>query len=238
MHEGTASAAPSSRVWYGSVMARLIESSLPSLHAEQAFWRAGLPRVAGVDEVGRGALAGPLVAAAVILPCCHGARLGRLRAALGDVRDSKLILPTLRESLAAIIYETAQSVAVGVVDVAELDAIGLGAANRLAMERAVAGLTIAAEVLLLDALVLDLDLPQVGLIKGDTRSLSIGAASIVAKVTRDRFMTDCDADDGRYAFATHKGYGTAAHLLALDRYGPGPLHRRCFAPVARRERRS
>ena len=204
----------------------------PGLEAERAFWRAGLRRVAGVDEVGRGALAGPLVAAAVVLPCCDGAALRRLRAALGDVRDSKLLAPERRLTLVGPIRAAATGVAVGVVEAEELDAVGLAAANRLAMERAVAGLPEEPDALLLDAAVVDIGLPQVGLIDGDARCLSIAAASIVAKVTRDGVMAACEGAEARYGFALHKGYASALHRERLARFGPGPLHRRSFAPVA------
>jgi ribonuclease HII len=201
------------------------------LDVERAFWRAGLRRVAGVDEVGRGALAGPLVAAAVVLPCCEGAALRRLRAALAGVRDSKCLLPARRRELVGPIGAAAEAVAIGVVEAGELDALGVGPANRLAMERAVLALPITVDALALDACVVDLALPQVGLIDGDALCLSIAAASIVAKVTRDRMMTERDAADPRYGFAAHKGYASALHRERLLRHGPGPLHRRCFAPV-------
>ena len=206
----------------------------PGLDAERAFWRAGLRRVAGVDEVGRGALAGPLVAAAVVLPCCDGAALRRLRAALAGVRDSKMLLPERRRELVEPIRAAAEAVALGVVEADELDAIGLGAANRLAMERAVGALPAPPDALLLDAYVVDLGVPQVGLIDGDARCLSIAAASIVAKVARDRVMTEADDADPRFGFAAHKGYASALHRERLARHGPGPLHRRCFAPVGHR----
>ena len=209
-------------------------TTAPGLEAERAFWRAGLRRVAGVDEVGRGALAGPLVAAAVILPCCAGAALHRLRTALAGVRDSKQLLPDRRRDLIGPICATAEAVAVGVVEADELDAIGVGAANRLAMERAALALPVTPDALVLDACVLDLGLPQVGLIDGDARCLSIAAASIVAKVTRDRVMVEGDGADPRFGFAAHKGYASALHQERLARHGPGPLHRRCFAPVGRR----
>jgi len=183
----------------------------PHLKHEIAFWQAGMRVVAGVDEVGRGALAGPLVAAAVVFPCCDGPALRRLRRALTGVRDSKQLTPERRRALL----------------------VPLAAANRLAMERAVSGLAIAVDALVLDALVVDLGLPQVGLIDGDARCLSIAAASIVAKVTRDQLMIDLDAHDPRYAFAAHKGYGSDLHQRRLREHGPGPHHRRCFGPVAR-----
>ena len=206
----------------------------PTLAVERSFWRAGLQRVAGVDEVGRGALAGPLVAAAVVLPCCAGPALRRMRATLIDVRDSKLLPPERRQQLVGPICAVADAVAVGVVEAGELDAIGVGAANRQAMERAVNALAIEVDALVLDACVLDLGLPQVGLIDGDATCLSIAAASIIAKVMRDRIMVEADGIDPRFGFAEHKGYGTAAHLERLARFGPGPIHRRCFAPVAAR----
>lgn len=204
----------------------------PDVACERAFWRAGLARVAGVDEVGRGALAGPLVAAAVVLPACEGAALGGLRRRLADVRDSKQLTPEQRERLLGPIGAVA-AVGVGMVEAAELDAVGLGPANRLAMERAVLALPVVPDALLLDACVLDLDLPQVGLIDGDARCLSVAAASIVAKVARDRLMIAHDRGDPRYGFALHKGYGSPLHQQRLALHGPGPLHRRCFAPVGR-----
>lgn len=205
----------------------------PGIEIERAFWRAGFPRVAGVDEVGRGALAGPLVAAAVVFPRCDGWGLRRLRLSLLDVRDSKLLPPERRRELVASICEIAEAVAVGVVEADELDAIGLAAANRQAMERAVLRLPVEVDALVLDACVLDLGLPQVGLIDGDAICLSIAAASIIAKVTRDRFMTEADGADPRFGFGEHKGYGTPTHQGRLAQFGPGPLHRRCFGPVAR-----
>ena len=201
----------------------------PGLDLERAFWDAGLTAVAGVDEVGRGALAGPLVAAAVVLPHCAGSALRRLRGALAGVRDSKTVPPPLRQVLADRIIANAWAFAVGLVEADELDVVGLAAANRLAMERAVLTLRAEPEALLLDACLVDLGLPQVGQVRGDARCLSVAAASIVAKVHRDRLMAAHHAADERYGFAVHKGYGTAAHLAALRRYGPGPLHRRSFA---------
>ena len=204
----------------------------PHLAMERGLWRIGWQRVAGVDEVGRGALAGPLIAAAVVLPCREGVALRRLRSALADVRDSKVVPAARRAELVGPICAAAEAVAVGVVEADELDDIGLGAANRQAMERAVLALPVTPDALVLDALVLDLGLPQIGLIDGDATSLSIAAASILAKVTRDQVMIDADAVDPRFGFAGHKGYGSALHLDRLARHGPGPLHRRCFAPVA------
>ena len=207
-------------------------ASRPHLQHEAVLWEAGLPRVAGVDEVGRGALAGPLVAAAVVLPLCAGAARGGLARALRDVRDSKQLTPEQRERLVGPITGRALGVAIGVVEVWEIDQIGLGPANRLAMERAVLALPAEPDALLLDACVLDAGLPQVGLVDGDAISLSIAAASIVAKVARDRMMVALHEADPRYAFALHKGYGSPLHLQRLAAHGPCQHHRRGFAPVA------
>lgn len=198
----------------------------PTLDHEEAFWRSGFSLVAGVDEVGRGALAGPLVAAAVILPA--GQRADSLGAALLGVTDSKLLDHATRVRLAASIRLWAAAWAFGVVEAGELDAIGVSAANRLAMERAVSGLRRAPDALLLDARVVDLHQPQVGLIKGDRISMSIASAAILAKVERDRMMVQHHETFDRYGFARHKGYGTAAHLAALHEHGPCSLHRQSF----------
>lgn len=196
------------------------------------FWQAGLRQVAGVDEVGRGALAGPLVAAAVLFPSCEGWALRKLRAALAGVRDSKLLTPERRVELLGAIEQTAIAIGIGVVPVAELDDLGLGPANRIAMERAVLRLGIDVDALVIDACVLDLGCPQSGPIDGDALSISVAAASIVAKVTRDRVMVALGREDPRYGFERHKGYSSQLHKARLAEFGPGPHHRRCFAPVA------
>lgn len=201
------------------------------LWSEQILWDSDFRRVAGVDEVGRGALAGPLVSAAVIFP--SDLRVGALANDLCCVNDSKLLSPKERRRLAPIITGAAIAVAVSMVGVDEIDAFGIAAANRIAMERAVDLLSVAPDALLLDATVIDRAPPQIGLIDGDTCSLSIAAASILAKVARDRFMEDYHGVDHRYGFHLHKGYGTALHLAALAHHGPCSLHRQSFAPVAR-----
>lgn len=199
---------------------------------EQAWWSAGYRTVCGVDEVGRGALAGPLVAAAVVLEP-DAISSGRL----GLVADSKTLDRATRQSLSDVIVDLAADVGIGEVTAAEIDEIGLGPANRLAMVRAVASLSRAPDAMLLDAVTLDLGVPQIGLIDGDARCLSIAAASIVAKVHRDRLMTELGQAHGAYGFDRHVGYGTPAHLRALDDHGPCEIHRRSFAPVLRcRER--
>ena len=205
----------------------------PDFAFERAFWGGGLELVAGVDEVGRGALAGPLLAAAVVFPAVAGPSLRRLTRLLRGVRDSKELPPDRRTSLVGPIRESALSIGVGLVEPGELDELGLAAANRMAMERAVLALPRAPDALLLDACTLDVGIPQSGPIGADGRCLSVAAASIIAKTTRDALMVASGDEDPRYGFALHKGYGSALHLRRLDEHGPGPLHRRCFAPVAR-----
>ena len=200
----------------------------PSTEWEQGWWAEGYAAVCGVDEVGRGALAGPLVAAAVQLR--HGADHGRL----GGVADSKTLDRACRERLADIVLDAAEAVGVGEVSAAEIDEIGLGPANRLVMLRAVTAIGREPDVLLVDAMTINLDRPQVGLIDGDARCLSIAAASIVAKVHRDRLMARVAEEHRAYGFERHVGYGTAQHLRALSDHGPCVEHRRSFAPVRRR----
>lgn len=200
----------------------------PALDFEAAWRASGFQSIAGVDEVGRGALAGPLVAAAVILPCDE--RL--METKLVGLNDSKVLSSIQRERYARALKELAVAIGVGVVDASEVDEFGLTAANRIAMERAVWALPVAADALLLDAFMIDSDLPQHGIIDGDALCLSIAAASVIAKVTRDRIMVDAHRCDDRYGFDRHKGYGAPTHLEALRRHGPCSLHRRCFGPVA------
>jgi ribonuclease HII len=205
----------------------------PTLTAELALTRAGRRVIAGVDEVGRGALAGPLVAAAVVLPpVADDAAVAELGATLAGVRDSKRLTPAGRERLAARVRELALAVELAIVPEAVIDALGIGAANRLALRQALAALPLAADHALIDAvLVPGLTCDQTALIRGDARCLSIAAASIVAKVTRDALMDSQATRYPAYGFERHKGYGTAEHLAALARHGPSPIHRRSFAPV-------
>ena len=197
---------------------------------ERALWHADYHLVAGVDEVGRGALAGPLVAAAVVFPqeSCSG---DAADTALNGIRDSKTLTPTQREAAFVVIHERAVSIGIGIVPPALVDQIGIAAANRRAMEDAIMELNVTPDAVLLDAFVTDLGLPQIGLIDGDARSLSVAAASIVAKVTRDRYMVEQDPLHAPYGFAAHKGYGVARHLAALATHGPCALHRHSFAPI-------
>ena len=178
--------------------------------------------VAGVDEVGRGSLFGPVVAAAVILD-----RNYRVR----GLRDSKLLLPERRELLALRIREHAIAWSVAAVDAARIDQINIYHASRLAMRDAVMLLRPAADHLLIDAVRIDCDLPQRAIIHGDALSASIAAASILAKVERDRLMCQWDPVFPEYGLASHKGYSTPQHLAVLRELGPTPLHRHSFAPV-------
>jgi ribonuclease HII len=148
------------------------------------------------------------------------------------LNDSKVLTANARERLAAVLGECATAIGVGAVQPGEIDAFGLTAANRLAMERAVWARPCAVDALLIDAFMLDSELPQHSLIDGDAQCLSIAAASVIAKVTRDRIMVEAHRDDERYGFDRHKGYGAPSHLDALRRHGPCGLHRRRFAPVA------
>ncbi|OYT73191.1 MAG: ribonuclease HII [Chloracidobacterium sp. CP2_5A] len=199
-------------------------SKLPTTEFEAPLWAQGLTYVAGADEAGRGAWAGPVVAAAVIL---HPARLP------DGLNDSKRLSPAQREQLYAALETAAESVGVGVVSADVIDQINILEATRQAMRQALAALTPKAEFALLDAIALPgLELPQRAIVKGDARCVSIAAASIVAKVCRDRLMTALDARYPMYGFARHKGYGTAYHQQALQKHGPCPAHRLTFRGVA------
>jgi ribonuclease HII len=186
-------------------------------------------RVAGVDEVGRGPLAGPVLAAAVVLP--HDERwVGRW---LGLVRDSKVLKAARREALAAEICEHAL-VGVGEANVAEIDAVNIRNATFLAMRRALAALPVAVQGVIVDgnARIPDLSMRQVTLVQGDAKELAVACASVVAKVARDALMVALAEEHPAYGWASNAGYGTAAHLAALAQFGPTPAHRTSFAPVA------
>lgn len=208
---------------------------VPTLQLEHAFWRRGLARVAGIDEAGRGAWAGPVVAGAVILPrVAHIKSWWRTDAlrALAHARDSKLLSPAQRDALYEPIRAHALAAATGLATNEEIDALGILPATRLAMQRALAALTLAPDALLIDAVKLrEIHLPQKAIIRGDQRALSIACASILAKVTRDRMMLALDGQLPGYGFAQHKGYGTAAHRAALARLGASRAHRVSFAPL-------
>lgn len=200
----------------------------PDLSYESRFWRAGCQYVAGVDEAGRGALAGPVAAAAVVLR--PNTSFGGVWA---EVRDSKLLQPAVRTQLADAIQAEAAAWAVGMVEACDIDRIGIAAATRRAMTQAIAGCCPAPDALLIDWVRLPLvNLPQVCEAKADSRMVSVAAASILAKVARDRLMAELELVFPIYGFAGHKGYGTRSHLAALAAWGPCPQHRRSFAPVA------
>jgi len=199
----------------------------PDLREEQALWAQGCIRVAGLDEAGRGAWAGPVCAAAVVLPPDRP----DLLTVLADVRDSKQLSPAQREALYPRIREVALAVGVGWAEPAEVDALGILEATRRAMARAVAQLAIGVDALLIDHISLpDIPLPQCSLSRADARCLSVAAASIIAKVERDRLMVALDREYPGYGFAVHKGYGTLQHRQALARLGPSPIHRRTWKP--------
>lgn len=208
----------------------------PTLDEEKVLYGIGHTRIAGLDEAGRGAWAGPVSAAAVILPLDQFDRVQgdrSLRERLAGVCDSKLCTPRQREALYDPICATALAWGVSLVPAVRIDEIGIVAATRQAMDEALAQLDPQPSALLIDYLRLPaIHLPQRAIKKGDLKSLSIAAASIIAKVTRDHELIKLDAVYPGYGFAQHKGYGTPAHRAALERLGPSPIHRRSFAPIA------
>jgi ribonuclease HII len=192
-------------------------------HFESAAWRRGISLLAGVDEAGRGPLAGPVVAAAVVL--APGARIA-------GVDDSKRLLPEERQRLFDLIQERAVGVGVGIVDHLTIDRINILQATRLAMGQALGALAMEPELVLTDFVTVPgLRCPQRNLVEGDRRSASVAAASIIAKVTRDRIMEEADREYPLYGFGRHKGYGTPEHRIALEQHGPCALHRRTFAGI-------
>jgi ribonuclease HII len=203
------------------MLRQLICSDAP----EQALRYYGFQRIAGVDEVGRGALFGPVVAAAVILPECMD------ELAEAGLKDSKQLVREQREELDLKIRAMALSVSVAEVDAATIDRVNIYQASRIAMLEAVLGLGINPDHLLIDAMRIDHPCRQTKLIYGDALSLSIAAASVIAKVHRDALMRELDAVHPGYGLASHKGYATPEHRRALTEIGPCPLHRRSFAPV-------
>ncbi len=199
---------PSARYWY-----------------EGQAWRSGLAHIAGLDEAGRGPLAGPVVAAAVVIDPAR-----RIR----GLADSKLLTPERREELFELIHARAIGVGVALVDHETIDRVNILEATRRAMLEALTQLPVVPELVITDFVALPTLLcPQKNLVDGDFRCATVAAASIIAKVTRDRIMRDADRKFPEYGFARHKGYATPEHLAALDRFGPCPLHRRTFAGVWR-----
>lgn len=204
---------------------------MPGLSLERELQRQGHRLIAGIDEAGRGAWAGPVMAAAVILPLDRPDVLAELAAA--GVNDSKQLTPRQRERLSALIRRSAVAVGMGGVSARQIDKDGILHATRIAMQRAVSILRTQPQALLIDAVDLsgNVPLPQQRLNFGDSISLSIAAASIIAKVSRDRFMAQLDALYPGYGFTRHKGYGTRAHREALERLGPSEMHRQSYRPI-------
>jgi ribonuclease HII len=201
---------------------KLLRRRRCSSRYEREARKLGWSRIAGLDEAGRGALFGPVFAAAVILDP---------ERRIQGLDDSKKLAPVRRDELAALIRERALAWAVAAVDASRIDAWNILQASRQAMMAALVELRVAPDYLLLDAVKLDLPLAQKSLIHGDARSVSIAAASILAKVERDRAMEEYDLLYPQYGLGQNKGYGTPDHLEALRRHGPSPLHRYSFAPV-------
>ncbi|WLR44261.1 ribonuclease HII [Bacillus carboniphilus] len=189
---------------------------------EKSLWENGIHYIAGIDEVGRGPLAGPVVAAAVILPVDFY---------LPGLTDSKKLSHQKREEFYSIIKEEAISCSVGIVSAKEIDAWNIYEATKKAMIKAINGLEKSPEHLLIDAMKIDVPIKQTSIIKGDQKSISIAASSVIAKVTRDNYMKDLGSKYPNYFFEKHMGYGTKEHLVALEKYGYIEEHRQSFAPV-------
>jgi ribonuclease HII len=204
--------------------------SRPDPLLEQHFWQRGISPVAGVDETGVGAWAGPVIAAAVMLPC---------KFSLPGLNDSKLLSARRRVALFEAIQECALAVGVGQVEVAEIDRLSIYWAAMLARQRAVEALVLSPAHVLVDGKrrIAGVKLPQTPVVEGDRLLPSIAAASIIAKVTRDRLMAELGSVYPGYGFEQHKGYGTLRHLTALAQWGPQAVHRHSFMPVVAAQRR-
>lgn len=202
------------------------QQRFPDLNFELELWQAGLLRVAGADEAGRGALAGPVAAAVVVLPPSP-----QIAGQLWGVRDSKQMTPRQRQEWAAKVRLVALDHGVGMASAEEIDALGIVPATCLALQRALSCLHSVPQHLMLDYLNYpDHSLPKTVLVKGDARCLSIAAASILAKTERDAWMVAAEQQYPGYGFSRHKGYGSPQHIRALKELGPCPLHRRTFRP--------
>ncbi|WP_078547164.1 ribonuclease HII [Litchfieldia alkalitelluris] len=189
---------------------------------EENLYSNGVKYIAGIDEVGRGPLAGPVIAAAVILPRDFY---------LPGLNDSKKLTELKREQLYVEIAQSALSIGVGIIDANKIDEVNIYQATKLAMKQAILKLSIKPDHLLIDAMQLSIQIPQTSIIKGDSKSYSIAASSIIAKVTRDRLMKRLGMEYPQYGFEQNMGYGTSLHLEALQNYGVTDHHRRSFAPV-------
>lgn len=200
----------------------LIKEKNEMLTYEENYRSKGYTAIAGIDEVGRGPLAGPVVAAAVILPSDFS---------ILGITDSKKLSLSKREYYYEEIYSKSGAIGIGIVEAELIDALNILEATRLAMQKAVDDLEISADMLLVDAMTLPVNTPQESILQGDAKSYSIAAASIVAKVTRDRIMEGYAKCYPQYGFENNVGYGTKDHLASLRKYGPSPIHRHSFAPV-------
>jgi len=190
---------------------------------ENKLFRKGYQFIAGADEAGRGPWAGPLVAAAVVLPRRHGLR---------GINDSKKLSPQIREKLYVDIIKTALTWTVSVIDNTKIDEIGVGRANKISLEQAIQSLSILPDFALVDAFEIELNnIPSRSIVKGDAKVVSIAAASIIAKVTRDNLMLAYHKKFPDYDFYKHKGYGTKRHAMLLKKYGPISIHRKSFSPI-------
>jgi ribonuclease HII len=203
--------------------AEVVTTLFPNLELEQLLWNDGFTRIAGIDEAGRGAWAGPVAAAAIILPADPS-----LTRTLYRVRDSKLMTPLARETWAPLIKEAALGWEVGFASVEEIDTMGIVPATKLAATRALEN--IFPDYLITDYLIFpEIVLPQTALIKGDQRSLSVAAASVLAKTARDALMRKLDGQYPGYGFARHKGYGTRLHQEAINKMRRCEIHRKSFS---------
>jgi len=195
------------------------------LTIEKQLWQSGIKYIAGIDEAGRGPLAGPVVAAAVIFP--------PLNAPIEGIDDSKRLTPQKRQYLKKVIFDNALGIGIGIVDQQEIDELNILQATYKAMKLAVENLQVTPDYILIDGRGgPSFNVPGQSIIKGDARSLSIAAASIIAKVTRDEIMIEYDSLYPIYGFARHKGYPTSRHIQAIRQYGFCPIHRRSFKPKA------
>ena len=193
------------------------------LEYENALYEKGIELICGIDEVGRGPLLGPVVTAAVILPKGYYN---------SEIKDSKKLSEKKREKLYDIIMNDAISIGIGIVDEKEIDRINIYEATKVAMKMALDNLKIKPEYVLIDAMKLDIDIPSMSIIKGDAKSESIAAASIIAKVTRDKMIDEIDKEYPMYDLKNNKGYGTKKHIEALKKYGPCKYHRFSYSPVS------
>jgi ribonuclease HII len=198
----------------------------PLLAYEQAKWNLGYQLVAGIDEAGRGPLAGPVVACSLVILCPS--------LSIEGINDSKKLTPSKRQQIAeALRAESSVAYGIGVATHVEIDRMNILEATRLAMRKSLEALPCDPDYLLVDGMPLSFEISSEGIIKGDSKSLSIAAASILAKVTRDEMMLEYDRSWPQYGFAKHKGYGTKGHIEALEKHGPCEIHRKSFAPVAK-----